>query len=1035
MPRNIDPDTIKTGPGFKSADSQETDTGSSPGLTNHTTATSGAHPATAIDIDDEPPLYDSNNVEGALDELASLIPPRPPKLGEFSTLVGISGIPDWGSLKLNDGAFDERPGSTAKSWDTGEAYAYWQYDSDPAIVDPPFDVLGADPATDTTFNVTDGTYTGGGEGETHAGAFTRNVGGPNPIQTSNRLVLNTGSDRGVVVSGAVYPADRGVLALIQWPADGDSVDFLAQSLTERCLAAILLGQGVNSSCDGKVGGIFTLGDDGSGGVDPFAYPGQATGQYDLRELHTALSTIDSSGLGFVADTTAGQVRLGTDPNAGPTVAGGIPILGAGSAATGGGDDNNFFRYRLPYLSDFSSATGLKYTPTAEKPRYFLKPSIAENSGVDLTEAGDYVSLPKDYWNFQVARFRHRFVLTNTSGGSSPQEDGTFILLHFKTEAAFESLVRDGVAPADADLYSPNLVDWTDPENPTNVHDISGALVNGPADSYHLIRSRIYEDPVASIAVTTSSNDYTLAIDRDVATVISGVRYLIPVDPILGNVTISDLNFVSPTNYWGNTFLTDNSTGAASTPSEKTHNPGILSLSPFSFDLNGSSNPTFTGGVTIDSSFRRRQRLELGFTNLVSGGKDKTDGPLPTDTISYTFTSPNDIDFEGDISEPAFSQSAAPYMYLFRPLYFESVSNLTDQIRLDEVSGNTVLFHSTQQSASSEFGNFTSLGGLPAAGTPIGNLENATKDTTERFLDEVYRYRVDWSGVTPAADQANLIGPGLPSGSSSIDIPVRAGSAGAPWDNASWLQQGEHLTDLSTLAGELQVAGLPERAPIPTSASTLALYPFPSAGILQFPKTDYTTGYTPSLGAGEITTAQPDYSGIPTTGDREYVRAFDIAFSRSGTPESMAGLSTFYLRIRGLELADYAYSAPGPGSTAIAIMVKVPGLTTWMDLGRADGSGPSKQDGFSDGAGCQVTGPSTFDGIEDETRVVFSEVEVNVGGSASFFLNSASEVPVLVKVIVKDSVSGRALDFTQGAITSDTANQRGLVGIEVVRPPA
>ena len=37
--------------------------------------------------------------------------------------------------------------------------------------------------------------------------------------------------------------------------------------------------------------------------------------------------------------------------------------------------------------------------------------------------------------------------------------GSLALIHFKTEKAFESLVRDGVAPSDDEVYSRNLIDY------------------------------------------------------------------------------------------------------------------------------------------------------------------------------------------------------------------------------------------------------------------------------------------------------------------------------------------------------------------------------------------------------------------------------------------------------------------------------------------------------------------------------------------------------------------------------------------------
>jgi hypothetical protein len=228
--------------------------------------------------------------------------------------------------------------------------------------------------------------------------------------------------------------------------------------------------------------------------------------------------------------------------------------------------------------------------------------------------------------------------------------------------------------------------------------------------------------------------------------------------------------------------------------------------------------------------------------------------------------------------------------------------------------------------------------------------------------------------------------------------------------------------------ETQVAGLPERAP---AFDYPVLDPFPSRGILLYPKTDYSTGYRPSLAAGDLTSAQWSYSSA--TGDKEYNRAFDANFSRDASPVSASGQPFVRLRIWGLRLADFAYAAPGPGSLDIAILVKVPGLTTWMDLGRPDGGGSSKQDVALDGAGCMVVGTETFDAMDQESRLYYSQVKANTGPFANLFTNTLGEAPVLVKVIIRDTAGGRALDFTQGGPTSDPSTVRGMVGVEVVRP--
>lgn len=1031
MPRNNDPGTIGTGPGLPSAKKDPSELGAiSPGLSKHVNASSGAHQASAIDVDSNPPIYNSSNVEGVLDELAALVPPRPPTLGNYSALsvLGTLGIPDWGVLKLNDSALDQRDGANSAAIDLAEAYGYYFSPPEPTDQTLPFSVPGEDPRTDPTFNVADGTYTGGGEGATHSGAFTRDVGGPNPLTTTMRVVESSGPSGGkaVVVSGVLYPADRGVLALLHWPADGDVAAFLAQSLLDRCPAALLCGQGVSSGCDGQAGGIFSLGDS-SGSYDPFAFPGQASGQYSLEELHTAISDIDATALGFVADPGAGQVRLGTDANAGITpIVGGIPILGASTAATGGGNDNNFFRYRLPYLDDYAS---LQYTPADEAPRFFIKPAVSLNPGVDLTSAGDYTDFNKDYWHFQLARYRHRFFLDDTVIlAGEPRDNGSWILLHFKTEAKFEALVRDGVVPSNADLYSANLIDWTNPEAPENIATNDPPTYATPqANSYHILRSAIYEDPDGQTPVVVNTAEYNLSGAKDLKQTISGVQYFSPVDTVLSpQMSISVLDFATNAGFFEHSYYTfDEADGTDLYLSNFA--PLIFNIAPFSFGED-SGTPTYSGGTASSITARRRQHIAISYRLM--GAFSDNDGPLPADVISYSQGS--NILPSGDTDYPSFTSDARIRAFLRRPLGHDSAALTLQQVDIPHTSGDLVLFHSSRLDSTPVFGNFTALTQPHAAGLPLAELESLYKDTNERFLDEVYRISSKWPTI-PSPQKDLLLGPGLQGfpPQTILDLPVRVGTTGSAYSAVSWMQQGFFLSDLSSVVdvnNELQVAGLPHRSPTMTDPSDAVKDPYPSAGLLMYPQKDYSTGYLPSFPA-IVTSPQPDYSGI--VGDRQFVRAFDVDFSRSPNPVGAAGTDTVFLRIRGLQLADFAYAAPGPGNTDIAILIKIPGLTTWMDLGRADGAGPSKQDALLDGAGCQVVGPNTFDSIDPETRVVFCQVEAT-SNPVNFYDNNSNECVLLVKVIIKDSVGGRALNFEQTAATDDNANQRGLVGIEIVR---
>ena len=990
MPRRVDPGTLRVGPGIAPADSVEINSlTASPvamGLENHVDDPVAAHPASAISTDAVPAVFDSDNVEGTLDELAALVPPRPPYLGTYSALLTVSGIPDWGALKVNEAGFVEQGLLVSPNLDA-DIYPYFHQIPTPEDDKPPFTTRGNDPATDTTFNVVDGAYTGGGTGVVQFGGHTRAPGAPpNRVVETARLVDL--ADDTVVLSGALYPADRGVLALLYFPPPGDIATFLAQPQADRCVAALLCGQGILSGCDGEPGGIFTLGTLIGNLYDPFGFPGRATGQFDLVELHTGVSVTGGTAPP-AADPTAGQVRSGYD------------ILGGTTAASGGGDDNNFFRYRVPYMMDYATNTGLIYTPVIEKARYYTKPAVSLNPATPLTQAGNFDDCPKDYWYFQMARYRHRLTFPVVG------DTGSYALLHFKTERAFEDLVLSGVAPSASDLYNANMADWTTLENPANV--VNPTSPNVAAASYHCLRASIVGDAHGADALTFNPAnvfDYNTVLDQ--VTTISGVQYFVPYVGA-SNWEIDTLT-ASATDYWTNTYRVQSEISAASTAGMQGPNPAFAYLGAFTAGL------TYT--LPLAFGIKDDQRVEFGYDHLdatsAHGAFSLTNGPETTDDAAIALAGV--IVPSGDGSDPRFVRDAKVRLFFRRPLGYSTLTNYIQGDIIPSADAKTILFHTTNIGAPT-FMNPVAAGVAPA-GTEI-----AAKDVAERFLDEVYRYQQTFifSPVNPAAT-SNLVGPGLPSGPLAADIPVRVGSD-LGFTTMSWVQAGSHLTALP--GNDLQVAGFPDRDPPITDG---VVTPFPSAGCLIYPVTNYSVNHRPSQVDGDVTPPQPNYAGY--TLDRSYIRCFDLSF---GGTYAVVGTSSFDLMVKGLRLADFAYVAPGPGNLAIAIMVKVPGLTTWMDAGRADGAGPSKQDALSDGAGCQVAGPTTVDAVDPETGIVQCSIKINVGGAATFFLNSEGKVPVLVKIIIKDSASGKALNLTQGTATGTSANIRGVCGLALIAP--
>jgi len=1169
--------------------------GGAAGLEAHVNTPTGAHPASAISIDGYPAeVFSHEDVETAIDELTGLIPPKPPQVGFFREFMSVWGIPDWGILKLADSPLPWRDAASFDHTSNAPAaiYPYYWQPPHPAQVYKPFmpegtildfdytvngedwSEAGGDPISDPMFNIDDfrpgPLYPGGGPGETFAGAFTRDTGGPpDPyIKTMRTYFLGTaGTEIPTVISGMAYPSDRGVLALLHWPAGGDITAFLAQNLDEQVVAALLMGQGIlgasncadGTPCDGDPGGIFLLGTDANGNYDPYQWPGQATGQGSLFELYSAVRqdqtpsgvaeppdnitdfdpfdtaspyynfdagpttgpfvitniqpdtpalgqvtitcgaghpltlwdvativgntstppisgdyvVIAAAGNDFVIAETAptvtvvdgnafwvagvhatdypdvdempfpGQVRLGTDPTAGVTpIAGGIPVLGAWNKARGGGHIDNFFRYRVPYLDnyDWDDLTGaaLKWTPNAEKPRYFTKPQLSQGMDAStpvttLEQAGNYEDFAKDYWPWQVGRFRHQFDALCGACGVAPVDTGSLLLIHFKKEQYFEEMTVDGTMPTADKVYSAVLYDYSDPEDLLNL--ANNVTPTGVRESYHTIRASLFADDDDGLVVPTFTGPSTFDYNDSTAGAfalmpVSGVDYFIPVDAVgVSAFQITDID-TSATGLFDHTYKVADTQGQfLNMP-----NPAFLSATPFCWNTNV---PSF---LAPSVGLARRQRVEFVLGDL--GAFTPVAAPQPGDPAVIQVRT---LNVQGDVFECSFSQDAKMRAFLRRPLGHDTVAQAimptTGEILLP-TDGNDILFHSTNQFLSPEFGNFQ-VGGGP--GTPaVPSVQTPRKDAGEWFLDEVYRWDGDWNGL-PTYEQSLLVGPGLPLSAplTPIEVPVRSGVVvdfvTFLWTQDSWIQEDEHTVALKGL--EAQVAGLPDRTPPLDEGSTT---PLPGRGVVIYPKTNYTIA-TVRPDAGDGATLR-DYSGTKST--VRYVRCLDAARSRwTGNEIKADGQPFVTLRIYGVNLEDFQYAAPGPGGPDLAIFVKVPGLTTWMDLGRADGGGPSKQDSSVDGAGCRIVSDS-FSGTDPVTGVAYAQVKVNVGPAVNLFTTvldgqARGEVPVLVKVEFKDTAEARFYDFQfkkLGVGSWDVASPnyksgevRGVAGIHIVGP--
>jgi hypothetical protein len=154
--------------------------------------------------------------------------------------------------------------------------------------------------------------------------------------------------------------------------------------------------------------------------------------------------------------------------------------------------------------------------------------------------------------------------------------------------------------------------------------------------------------------------------------------------------------------------------------------------------------------------------------------------------------------------------------------------------------------------------------------------------------------------------------------------------------------------------------------------------------LVYPHTNFTSGYLPS---------GPDYAAVlagdPASHLRGYLRAFN-----TGVPRN-----TGKLRIRGLSYADIASATASPtdvrdGHTGgLIVLLKVPGQTGWLDLGRAYGVPDLNM--TADYRGCQT-------GVDPNTTATDFTVTFNTGAYTAN--NGSGEFPLFIMVyFVKNGV--------------------------------
>ena len=211
-----------------------------------------------------------------------------------------------------------------------------------------------------------------------------------------------------------------------------------------------------------------------------------------------------------------------------------------------------------------------------------------------------------------------------------------------------------------------------------------------------------------------------------------------------------------------------------------------------------------------------------------------------------------------------------------------------------------------------------------------------------------------------------------------------------------------------------MAGWPDRNPPIEDGVT---DPTHHRGVLIFPQHNFTVCYPPQAG-------DRDYKVCidpAANGERSWVRYFNV-----GTD----GDSKVDIYLDGITLDLFAWSPPDVGSKRMAILIKVPGQTTWMDIGRRDGDGPSKQDPFADGAGCMIVGPETAN-LTPDTHVGTQRCRVrcNLGPSAALYNDTSGQPQLLMKVIMRRS-QYMDLNLEQGGPDGTVKDIRGLIGVSV-----
>lgn len=549
MPKNTDPKSLVRVSTGANRPSQVINN-----LSSQVTIREGAYEASEISSDNPYGTYLGHDVQSHLNEITGSVL-NPPRLGQplqtYTNQDGISathtGYPDWGVLKQVDTPVWSRQDTDVQFLDGStipvERFASFSDPSDVFFynVQNGFFPNEQPPAPDPIFNTGlasgIGALSGYGQGSTFLCSKTGLAFDPTanplssrdfPLRLANTLDFNYNSDRGFTISGLLFPADRGTVALLHWIEGGFNLT-PATSVTDiqnRVVAAINLDGGIQGDS------IFIEGS----GTD---FPSRISGQYDLYEMQTGTYRTGLTQSGaiptppFTPSQSLGAVRLLKDPNAayfgdGVSVTdprGHLPVLFGSHFWDGASwqqQEANFLSYRLPTKADYSPES--LDTPREHRARFF-KPVTLHNPDYSVFEtAGNYVTFGEDRSTHQVARYRHVAKYSGFANAISQVGAdiflGSFALVHFKTEDAFEKLVRDGIAPTSDDLWSVSLFNYDDAGDDQNVvgetstYSSTGESLSSAAsinaESFPLIRPSV-------VLSSADSNRLIPTLDSDGAT--------------------------------------------------------------------------------------------------------------------------------------------------------------------------------------------------------------------------------------------------------------------------------------------------------------------------------------------------------------------------------------------------------------------------------------------------------------------------------------------------------------------------------------